>query len=71
MATSAADIDVDAATDILWTLNHPDVWLLLTGERGWSPEAFETWFRQTLMQQLLITSVPPVGRAGTASKRRA
>jgi AcrR family transcriptional regulator len=66
-----ADIDLDAATDILWTLNHPDVWLLLTGERGWSPEKFETWFRQTLMQQLLNTSVPPVGRAGTASKRRA
>ena len=26
------------ATDILWTLNHPDVWLLLVGERGWTPE---------------------------------
>jgi len=51
------DIDVDAATDILWTLNHPDVWLLLTGERGWTPEAFETWFRQTLTQQLLERSI--------------
>jgi AcrR family transcriptional regulator len=27
-------LDVDRATDILWTLNHPDVWLLLVGERG-------------------------------------
>ena len=26
------------ATDILWTLNHPDVWQLLVGERGWTPE---------------------------------
>jgi len=59
------DIDVDTATDVLWTLNHPDVWLLLTGERGWSPEAFEAWFRQTLAQQLLAPPVP-----GAVSKRR-
>ena len=26
------------AADILWTLNHPDVWQLLVGERGWTPE---------------------------------
>jgi AcrR family transcriptional regulator len=41
------------ATDILWTLNHPDVWLLLVGERGWTPEAFEAWFADTVCQQLL------------------
>ena len=32
-------LDVARATDILWTLNHPDVWLLLVVERGWTPEA--------------------------------
>jgi hypothetical protein len=64
-----ADVGGDAATDILWTLNHPDVWLLLTGERGWSPEAFEVWFRQTLTQQLLETP-GTLGRDGVASKRR-
>jgi len=52
-----AGLDVGTATDILWTLNHPDVWLLLTGERGWSAEAFETWFRRTLTQQLLQQSL--------------
>ena len=41
------------ATDILWSLNHPDVWLLLVGERGWTPAAFESWFADTLCQQLL------------------
>jgi AcrR family transcriptional regulator len=41
------------ATDILWSLNHPDVWLLLVGERGWTPAAFESWFGDTLCQQLL------------------
>ena len=41
------------ATDILWTLNHPDVWLLLVGERGWTPEQWEQWFGDTICAQLL------------------
>ena len=41
------------ATDILWTLNHPDVWLLLVGQRGWTPEEYEQWFADTACAQLL------------------
>jgi len=44
--------DVERATDVLWTLNHPDVWLLFM-DRGWTPAAFEAWFADTLVQQLL------------------
>jgi AcrR family transcriptional regulator len=40
-------LDVERATDILWTLNHPNVWQLLVEERGWTPEEFERWFEQT------------------------
>jgi AcrR family transcriptional regulator len=47
------DLDVDRATDILWTLNHPDVWQLLVGERGWTPERFEDWLADALCSQLL------------------
>jgi len=46
-------LDVARATDILWTLNHPDVWLLLVGARGWTPEQFERWFGDTICAQLL------------------
>ncbi len=46
-------LDVTRATDILWTLNNPDVWLLLVGERGWTPEQFERWFGDTICAQLL------------------
>jgi AcrR family transcriptional regulator len=46
-------LDVDRATDILWTLNHPDVWQLLVGERGWAPDAWEQWFADTSCAQLL------------------
>jgi AcrR family transcriptional regulator len=49
----AAGLDVDAATDILWTLNHPDLWFLLVGRRGWTPDRFETWFADACCQQLL------------------
>ncbi len=48
-----AGLDVSRATDILWTLNHPDVWLLLVGERGWTPEQFEQWFGDTVCAELL------------------
>jgi AcrR family transcriptional regulator len=46
-------LDATEAADILWTLNHPDVWLLLAGERGWSPERFEAWFADVSCAQLL------------------
>jgi AcrR family transcriptional regulator len=48
-------LDVDRATDILWTLNHPDVWQLLVAERGWTPEQYEQWFGDTACSQLLRT----------------
>lgn len=49
----APGLDAARATDILWTLNHPDVWLLLVVERGWAPEQFEAWLGDTAVHQLL------------------
>jgi AcrR family transcriptional regulator len=46
-------LDVARAADVMWTLNHPDLWHLLVGERGWTPEAWEQWFADTVCQQLL------------------
>lgn len=46
-------LGVDRATDILWTLNHPDVWQLLVRERGWTPDEWERWFADTSSAQLL------------------
>jgi AcrR family transcriptional regulator len=46
-------LDVAAASDLLWTLNHPDVWQLLVGQRGWTPERWEAWFAETSRAQLL------------------
>lgn len=46
-------LSVDKATDVLWTLNHPDVWLLLHDERGWSPREFERWLVSSVSESLL------------------
>jgi AcrR family transcriptional regulator len=65
----AAGLDVTRATDILWTLNHPDVWLLLVHERGWTPEQFEQWFGDASCAQLLAAA--PDARAAPAGAARA
>jgi len=46
-------LDRSQATDVLWALNHPDVWLALVGERGWAPERFEAWFADACVRELL------------------
>ena len=46
-------LDVARASDILWTLNHPDIWLLLVVGRHWTPEQFETWLGDSACAQLL------------------
>ena len=46
-------VEIDHATDILWTLNHPNTWQLLVEERRWTPQQFEQWLADTACSQLL------------------
>ncbi|HSD81075.1 MAG TPA: hypothetical protein VLB47_10450, partial [Solirubrobacteraceae bacterium] len=46
-------LGVAAATDILWTLNHPTVSWLLVGRRGWTPRRHERWLGDLLVTHLL------------------
>ena len=46
-------LEIDRATDILWTLNHPSTWQLLVEARRWTPQQFEKWFADTACSQLL------------------
>ena len=52
-------LDVDRAADLLWTLNHPDLWRLLVGERGWSAGDYEEWLVRAFCADLL--GRPPAG----------
>lgn len=38
-----ADLARDELTDTIWTMGSPELFLLVTGERGWSGERFSAW----------------------------
>jgi AcrR family transcriptional regulator len=46
-------LEIDRGADILWTINHPSVWWLLVGERGWAPEEYERWAADLACTELL------------------
>jgi AcrR family transcriptional regulator len=58
----APGLDIERAADILWTINHPNLWQLLVGERGWTAEQYEQWCAQILCTQLLNRSPAPRGK---------
>lgn len=39
--------------DIIWSMNSPEFYLLLVGQRGWSPEEYERWLGDAWIQLLL------------------
>jgi AcrR family transcriptional regulator len=49
----APGLDVATAADILWSLNHPSLYALLVGQRGWSAERYEQWLADLLCERLL------------------
>ncbi len=46
-------LTVDDAADMVWALNSPELFVLLTVDRGWSPPRFETWLAATWCRLLL------------------
>jgi AcrR family transcriptional regulator len=65
----APGLDVDRATDVLWTLNHPSLWQLLVHERGWTPDEYERWCADTAAAQLFSAPPPPsAGRRGARAR---
>ncbi len=63
------DLDVQRATDLLWMLNHPDVWRLLVTVRGWTAQEWEVWFADACCAQLLRCE-PPHGEPPAGSPGR-
>jgi len=46
-------MDEAYATDTVWTLTSPEVFLLLTRDRGWSKEKYAEWLADKLIRALL------------------
>jgi len=47
------DLPIDDAADTVWATNSPELYVMLTGERGWSPEHYERWLAATWQRLLL------------------
>ena len=62
-------LDVTRAADILWTLNHPNLWQLLVGARGWTPDEWEQWFGDAACSQLLSEARSPGGGRARGAPR--
>jgi AcrR family transcriptional regulator len=52
-----ADLRVDQARDIIWTLCSPAVHELLVGARNWTPETYRHWLAGALQRELLADSL--------------
>lgn len=46
-------LSVDAAADTVWVMNSSEIYALLIGDRGWSPQQYEQWLAATWKQLIL------------------
>jgi AcrR family transcriptional regulator len=51
-----AGLSLGDAADTVWVTNSPEVYVLLTVERGWSPARYERWLRESWQRLLLDES---------------
>jgi hypothetical protein len=47
-------LDPDQAADIVWAINSTEMYQLLVGERGWTPQRYER-FLADAWQRLLLS----------------
>lgn len=56
-------VGVEEVRDLLWTLNSPELYVLLVTRRGWTVDAYRRWLARTWSATLLV----PEGRPGARS----
>ncbi len=47
------DLSIDIVSDIIWSMNSPEFYLLLVEQRGWSIQRFEQWLGDAWIRLLL------------------
>lgn len=50
-------LDAEEAADTVWATNSPELYTMLTDERGWTDERYERWL-QTTWSRLLLPTAP-------------
>lgn len=48
-------LSIAEAADTVWATNSPEVYVLLTDERDWSPDQYQRWLADTWRRVLLPT----------------
>ena len=46
-------LSIGEAADVIWATNSPELYVLLTVERGWAPERYEQWLADAWCRLLL------------------
>lgn len=47
------ELTTERTSDVLWSMNAPEFYMLLVDERGWTPEEFATWLADAWARLLL------------------
>jgi AcrR family transcriptional regulator len=50
------ELSSDMAADVMWATNSPELYVMLTKERGWTPEHYETWILDSWCRLLLTAA---------------
>jgi hypothetical protein len=58
-------VEQEEAAETIWALASPDLYLLLTGPRGWSRERYAAWLADSLEAML---SAPAAGRPAARAR---
>jgi len=58
--TLRSGLSIDEAADTIWATASAEMFILLTGERGWSLDTYERWLADTWRRLLLATPGPMV-----------
>ena len=62
-----AGLDIETAADTVWATNSPEIYLMLTVERGWTTQQFTDWLADVWAELLLPV---PGTTAANFSERR-
>jgi hypothetical protein len=44
---------VEEVADVLWSMNSPELYLLLVGQCGWDPDRYQRWLADAWQRLLL------------------
>jgi AcrR family transcriptional regulator len=69
-----AELSIDEAADAIWATNSAELYVLLTGERGWSADHYQSWladlWSRYLLAQPTIMSPPPTAPHPSPTRQR-